>query len=154
SDSGPGIANLPDILDGQYRSKTGMGLGIIGVRRLVDQFHIEAPPGGGTTIRLIKLFPKSATMLLPNALSALLDQLMQTSPENPFEEMQRQNQELLRALEELQRRQDELVDLNRELDDTNRGVVALYAELDERADHLRRASEMKCSILSNMHHTV
>jgi signal transduction histidine kinase/CheY-like chemotaxis protein len=152
SDSGPGIANLPDILDGQYRSKTGMGLGIIGVRRLVDQFHIEAPPGGGTTIRLIKLFPKSATMLLPNALPALLDQLMQTSPENPFEEMQRQNQELLRALEELQRRQDELVDLNRELDDTNRGVVALYAELDEKADHLRRADELKTKFLSNMSH--
>ena len=152
SDSGPGIANLPDILDGQYRSKTGMGLGIIGVRRLVDQFHIKAPPGGGTTILLTKLFPKGATMLLPNALPALLDQLMQTGPENPFEEMQRQNQELLRALEELQRRQDELVDLNRELDDTNRGVVALYAELDEKADHLRRADELKTKFLSNMSH--
>ena len=33
--------------------------------------------------------------------------------------------------------------LNRELEDTNRGVVALYAELDEKADHLRRADEMK-----------
>ena len=27
--------------------------------------------------------------------------------------------------------------LNRELEDTNRGVVALYAELDEKADHLQ-----------------
>ena len=42
--------------------------------------------------------------------------------------------------------------LNRELEDTNRGVVALYAELDEKADFLRRASEMKSRFLSNMSH--
>ena len=58
----------------------------------------------------------------------------------PFAELRRQNQELVRALEELNRRQDELSQVNRELADTNRGVVALYAELDEKADYLRRAS--------------
>ena len=42
--------------------------------------------------------------------------------------------------------------LNQELQDTNRGVVALYAELDERADHLRRADELKSQFLSNMSH--
>jgi CheY-like chemotaxis protein/nitrogen-specific signal transduction histidine kinase len=42
--------------------------------------------------------------------------------------------------------------LNRELEDTNRGVVALYAELDEKADHLRRADELKSRFLSNMSH--
>ena len=38
------------------------------------------------------------------------------------------------------------------MEDTNRGVVALYAELDEKADYLRRASEMKSQFLSNMSH--
>jgi len=38
------------------------------------------------------------------------------------------------------------------LEDTNRGVVALYAELDEQAGHLRRADEMKSRFLSNMSH--
>ena len=66
--------------------------------------------------------------------------------------MQLQNQELLRTLEELRKRQDELTCLNRELEDTNRGVVALYAELDEKADHLRRADELKSKFLSNMSH--
>ena len=42
--------------------------------------------------------------------------------------------------------------LNRELEDTNRGVVALYAELDEKADYLRRADELKSRFLSNMSH--
>jgi CheY-like chemotaxis protein len=40
----------------------------------------------------------------------------------------------------------------RELEDINRGVVALYAELDARADHLRRADESKSRFLSNMSH--
>jgi CheY-like chemotaxis protein/nitrogen-specific signal transduction histidine kinase len=44
------------------------------------------------------------------------------------------------------------VHVNRELEDTNRGVVALYAELDEKADHLRRADELKSRFLSNMTH--
>src|SRR6185437_13812124 len=34
SDKGPGIADIQTILDGQYRSKSGMGLGILGARRL------------------------------------------------------------------------------------------------------------------------
>ncbi len=53
---------------------------------------------------------------------------------------------------ELRERQEDLIHLNRELEDTNRGVVALYAELDEKADHLRRADEMKSRFLSNMSH--
>ena len=67
-------------------------------------------------------------------------------------ELQEQNRELVRALGELRERQEELMSLNRELEDTNRGVVALYAELDEKADHLRRADEMKSRFLSNMSH--
>src|SRR5687767_5055476 len=66
--------------------------------------------------------------------------------------MRRQNKEMIRALSDIQVRQGELERLNRELEDTNRGVVALYAELDEKADHLRRADEMKSRFLSNMSH--
>ena len=44
SDSGPGIPNLDEILEGRYRSETGMGMGIIGTRRLMDEFQIETQP--------------------------------------------------------------------------------------------------------------
>jgi anti-sigma regulatory factor (Ser/Thr protein kinase) len=50
SDQGPGIPNLDDILDGRYESTTGMGLGIIGARRLMDRFEITSKPGAGTTV--------------------------------------------------------------------------------------------------------
>src|SRR5512140_54983 len=49
-DEGPGILQLKDILDGNYESKTGMGLGIVGARRLMDNFSISSRPGKGTGV--------------------------------------------------------------------------------------------------------
>jgi signal transduction histidine kinase/CheY-like chemotaxis protein len=152
TDEGPGIAHLRTILEGEYRSETGMGLGIVGARRLMDRFDIESVPGKGTHVSLKKLLPRRRGLLSPKMLADVADQLARQQPEDPVQEIQQQNQELLRALEELARRQEELVAVNRELEDTNRGVVALYAELDERADHLRRADEIKTRFLSDMSH--
>jgi signal transduction histidine kinase len=152
TDRGPGIADVGAILDGRYRSSTGMGLGIAGARRLVDQFDIDSVPGQGTTVVLKKLLPRRIGLLGPQAIARLGEELVRARPRDPVEEMRLQNRELLRALEELARRQEELTALNRELEDTNRGVVALYAELDEKADHLRRADEIKSRFLSNMSH--
>ena len=55
-------------------------------------------------------------------------------------------------MNELRARQEDLSRLNTELEDTNRGVVALYAELDEKAERLRRADQMKSRFLSHMSH--
>lgn len=51
-DEGPGIANLQTILDGQYRSTSGMGLGLVGARRLMDTFSIDSKPGKGTKVEV------------------------------------------------------------------------------------------------------
>jgi signal transduction histidine kinase/CheY-like chemotaxis protein len=152
SDKGRGIQNLDAILEGRYRSATGMGLGIRGARRLMDQFEITSAPGAGTTVELKRLLRRRAKPFAPEDLSNLAGRLVRQAPHDALEEIQQQNQELLRALEELGQRQEELAALNRELEDTNRGVVALYAELDEKADHLRRADELKSRFLSNMSH--
>ncbi|HEY6352704.1 MAG TPA: ATP-binding protein [Candidatus Angelobacter sp.] len=151
SDSGPGIANLNEILEGRYHSETGLGLGIIGTKRLMDTFTIETG-GSGTRITMGQALAPAITPLLPQHLQDTIRDLKTRLPEGPYEEIQRQNQELLKILEELRARQEELALLNRELEDTNRGVVALYAELDERADYLRRASDLKSSFLSNISH--
>jgi signal transduction histidine kinase/CheY-like chemotaxis protein len=152
TDSGAGIPELEAILEGRYQSKTGMGIGILGARRLMDRFQIETTPGHGTTIWLEKLLPKNSHVLTEADLESLAAKLALEAPEDAFHELQRQNQELLAALDEIQVRQDELTRLNQVLEDTNRGVVALYAELDEKADHLRRADELKSRFLSNMSH--
>ncbi|HET7339828.1 MAG TPA: response regulator, partial [Methylomirabilota bacterium] len=101
---------------------------------------------------LKRLLPSRVPAVDGPAVARIVADLARQAPADAFEEVQRQNQELLRTLEELRARQDDLVRLNSELEDTNRGVVALYAELDEKADHLRRADELKSRFLSNMSH--
>ena len=152
TDSGPGIQDLARVLAGRYQSQTGMGLGIVGAKRLMDQCEIDTAPGQGTRVLLKKLFPPRARLHGPKELSRLADRLVQTPAQNAQEELRQQNHELLRALDELRLRQEDLVRMNQELEDTNRGVVALYAELDEKADHLRQADHMKSRFLSHMSH--
>src|SRR5690606_13419911 len=82
----------------------------------------------------------------------LADTLAGAAPESSFVEVQLQNQELLRLLDELQARQAEVERLNAELAETNRGVLALYTELDDRAQDLKRLSEVKSRFLSDVGH--
>lgn len=158
-DQGPGIIDLQAVLDGRYASTTGMGLGLAGSRRLMDYFRIESAPGKGTTVELGKLLPPAAGPVDRAALARIAEELAREAPRNPLEEVEQQNQELLLALEQLRARQEEIERLNRtleatnqELAETNRGMVALYAELDDRADELRRASELKSRFLSYISH--
>lgn len=151
SDSGPGIANLDTVLEGRYKSETGLGIGILGTRRLMDGFDIQTS-ASGTFVRMTKRLPEMTPFLTEMKGRDLGQKLKLRQPESPYAEIERQNQELLKTLEELRRRQEELAILNRELEDTNRGVVALYAELDDRADYLRRASETKTAFFSNISH--
>ena len=151
TDSGNGIGRLADVLSGQYESATGMGIGIVGARRLMDHFAIESA-ARGTLVTLKKMLPRRARLVAPTDIARLTERLATDTTSRPIDEVRQQNQELIRTLEALSARQQDLVRLNRELEDTNRGVVALYAELDERADHLRRADEVKTRFLSNMTH--
>lgn len=162
TDRGPGIGNLDVILAGGYRSKTGMGLGIIGARRLMDHFSIETnadadkpgasgTTGTGTKIVLQKILPPDAPRLTEKELGDFAAHL-QLNADSTLAEVQRQNQELLRTLAELKAKQEDLLHMTEELEDTNRGIVALYAELDEKADQLRLADQMKSRFLSNMSH--
>ncbi len=49
-DQGPGIANIADALTDHFSSGHGLGLGLPGVKRLVDDFEIESEPGKGTRV--------------------------------------------------------------------------------------------------------
>jgi len=46
TDSGPGIPNLELVLSGRYRSKTGLGRGLLGTKRLADHFDVATGTGG------------------------------------------------------------------------------------------------------------
>ena len=150
-DKGGGIANLAAVLEGSYRSPRGMGVGMLGARRLMDEFEVTSGRSG-TTVRMTKALPRHAPPLTQPALRRVMDALAADGPADAVEEITRQNQQILLQLDALNERRSELERLNQELQDTNRGVVALYAELDDRADHLRRADELKSRFLSHMSH--
>ena len=53
-DEGPGIADLKQALTDGWTSGTGMGLGLSGAKRLVNEFEIESAPGRGTRVTVTR----------------------------------------------------------------------------------------------------
>jgi serine/threonine-protein kinase RsbT len=53
-DHGPGIPNLEQALEPGYSTSGGLGLGLPGTRRLMDEFEIQSDPGVGTTVTVRK----------------------------------------------------------------------------------------------------
>ena len=54
TDHGPGIVDVEKALTDGYTTGTGLGLGLGGSRRLVDEFVLETAVGQGTTVTVIK----------------------------------------------------------------------------------------------------
>jgi serine/threonine-protein kinase RsbT len=54
ADSGPGIASIELALKDGWSSGTGLGLGLSGSRRLVDEFELTSAPGAGTNVTVVK----------------------------------------------------------------------------------------------------
>ncbi len=54
SDSGRGIADVEQALRDGYSTSGGLGLGLPGVRRLMDEFEISSALGRGTRVRVVK----------------------------------------------------------------------------------------------------
>lgn len=54
ADSGPGIEDVSLALTDGWTSGTGLGLGLPGAKRLVDDFDLQTRPGAGTTVSIIK----------------------------------------------------------------------------------------------------
>src|SRR5262245_39107678 len=93
-DKGTGIADIDAVLSGSYKSQTGMGVGILGARRLMESFSIDTAKGTPTTVRMAKPLPKRPNIApaldpakLANALAS------DTKSSNPLDEIRQQNQE-------------------------------------------------------------
>ena len=53
-DEGPGIGDLQQAMTDGWTSGTGMGLGLSGAKRLVNEFDIETAPGRGTRVTVTR----------------------------------------------------------------------------------------------------
>ena len=53
-DHGPGIADMESAMTDGWTSGNGLGMGLPGAKRLVNEFHIESTPGKGTRIQIAR----------------------------------------------------------------------------------------------------
>lgn len=54
ADNGPGISDIRQVMEDGFSTSGGLGAGLPGVKRLVDDFHIESETGSGTQIKATK----------------------------------------------------------------------------------------------------
>ena len=139
------------------------GFGMVAAQRLMDAV-VVADDG---TITLSKRLGRA----VPDPRVAMVRRDL-VAPAGPSRAQQLRDHEdrLLQTLEALQTRHDDLLhrnaalqdaaasaqamyeQLSTELEETNRGVVALYAELDERGEQLRAANTAKSRFLASVSH--
>jgi signal transduction histidine kinase len=129
SDSGPGIQNVAAILAGTGDSQTAMSLR--GAQNLMDTFRVDSGPGTGTTVELGKVLPGAISEVTSDVITRIARELGTISRRTPLEEIQLQNDELLRTLDNLRARDLELARMYREAAETN-------AKLEKEADARER----------------
>ncbi|ESR23528.1 sensor histidine kinase [Lutibaculum baratangense] len=96
-DRGPGIAGVDAILRGRHQSHTGLGLGLNGSQKLVDNFDLKTGEGGTVvTLGLHLAAVGTPQELAHSAASALVD----VAQGNPVEELAEQNRALRDSLAE------------------------------------------------------
>src|SRR5207249_3809902 len=119
-DHGPGIADLSRILSGRYTSATGMGVGIIGTRRLMDNFVITSEPGNEKADHLRRaddmktrfLSNMSHEFRTPlNSIQALTRLLLERSDGGLTSERTRQVEFIRKAAQDLTELVNDLLDL-------------------------------------------
>jgi signal transduction histidine kinase len=142
-DDGPGMdeQTAQAVLRGRYRSPSGLGVGLAGTRRLMDEFALDTAPGTGTRVTVVKWLPPAAAAAAFDRVEELRALFAPEDEESVVAELAQQNRDLLAILAELEEKRAELERVNEELSRTN-------AELQDANARLLEVSEMKEEFLA------
>ncbi|MDQ3818225.1 MAG: ATP-binding protein [Acidobacteriota bacterium] len=135
-DDGPGIdeATLRSIMRGHYQSSSGLGVGLAGTRKLMDEFDIQTKLGEGTRVTLVKWMPRGLAGDVKGRIDELRAHLGQDVEDSAIEELQQQNRDLAKILAELEEKREQLEELNRQLQKSNEELNEANAKLRELAE--------------------
>lgn len=135
-DDGPGIdeATLRSIMRGHYQSASGLGVGLAGTRKLMDEFDIQTKSGDGTRVTLVKWMPRGSAGDVKGRVEEMRAHLGQDVEDSAVEELQQQNRDLAKILAELEEKREQLEELNRQLNESNRELNEANAKLRELAE--------------------
>src|ERR687883_754032 len=102
-DDGPGIdeQTLRSIMRGHYQSASGLGVGLSGTRKLMDEFDIQTAEGEGTRVTIIKWLPPADGVSVRERVEALRASLGEDADAAAVEELKQQNRDLAAILAEL-----------------------------------------------------
>ncbi|NVM22180.1 MAG: response regulator [Desulfobacterales bacterium] len=150
-DKGRGIKDVDEVMSGIYQSEKGMGIGLLGAKKLMDDFEIDSRPGEGATITTVKWLGGHKA-LSATQVEKLKMELAALSEESALESLKAQNRELVEVLGELKNSNSQLAAVNRELEMTNAGIVSLYQEIDKKNEELQLKDVKKTEFLRTMGH--
>jgi signal transduction histidine kinase len=105
ADKGPGLPATIWV-DGEI-SAQHRGGGLYGSQRLVDAFWIETQPGEGATVSMEMLL-RTSQRLAAADIGQRIDELFRRQPQDPREELEQQNRDMLHTLDELRQRKNDL----------------------------------------------
>lgn len=142
-DDGPGIdpTTLRSIMRGNYQSSSGLGVGLSGTRKLMDEFDIQTKTDEGTRVTLVKWMPRGLAEDVKGRIEELRAHIGEDVEDSMVEELQQQNRDFVKILGELEDKREQLEELNRQLNQTNQ-------ELNEANSKLKELAEMKEEFLA------
>jgi len=86
-DEGVGIADTRAVLSADFKSQTGLGIGLKGSRALMDRFEIMSARGQGTTVVMAKRLPWSASKFGAAEVVRLTAELAKAGEASPLGEL-------------------------------------------------------------------
>lgn len=145
SDRGRGIANVEELLQRKIAPTVGKGAGIVNSRKLVDSFLIESEIDKGTRVYLRKMLPPRHPPINKAIVQGWQGHFSREVNFSPYEELKRQNMEMLDVMEALQLKNiqtdhqlEEIKSLNQDLLKSNHEVTLLLEEREEKNQLLQK----------------